>query len=361
MRAIAFPLWGHEGTIVVHHKCTTHLRNGSVCGHEVFPMPEELENLEVLPTLVGDCGGDSYPEGTLDGSDEGAGLRAPSQAFIFNVNGNKKTKHRFRILSILGQRKYAVSLLQETQIISGDEATWLLEWAYDSCIPKASMWQVLLPNHNLVWVELVPCSTRARLAYWHFNNLLLEGERFRDSIQCLVKVNGSLMVPLYFGRGVRQSCPRTSQLYSVCVEPFLRLLYKWLSGFALHGQVVLSAYTGDVLHVSIDPVCLWRMAGYFGPSPANFVTAIQKMLVKFFWDKRQHWVAAAFLSIPLEEGGQTLVCLCTQGHSLRYDMQFLFVEWSRPQVLFQELLVLLFGPDHGLGHGRLTPELSPYW
>eukprot|EP00061_Rhincodon_typus_P008811 g31754.t1 len=44
----------------------------------------------------------------------------------------------------------------------------------------ASMRQVPFSDHNLLWMELVPFSARMRSAYWHFNNQLLEDERFQD-------------------------------------------------------------------------------------------------------------------------------------------------------------------------------------
>ena len=253
---------------------------------------------------------------------------------------------------------------------------------------------------------------------------------------CLVKVNGAVLAPFHFGRGVRQGCPMSGQLYSVCVEPFLCLLRRRLTGLALPGprvEVILSAYADDVLLMFTDPgdlrrmrdcqeifsaassarinwskcsgllVGQWRVDSlpeemalyawstthllylgvYLSPTedvwPANwqeletkvvarlgrwsgllgvlsfrgrvlvinqlvasmlwyrlatlvppsiFVTAIQKKLVDFFWGNRKHWISAAVLSLPLEEGGQSLVCVRTQVAALRLRTlrRYMYVE-----------------------------------
>ncbi|MGH0177545.1 UNVERIFIED_CONTAM: hypothetical protein FKN15_075286, partial [Acipenser sinensis] len=82
------------------------------------------------------------------------------------------------------------------------------------------------------------------------------------SAECLLKVNWSLTAPLAFRRGVRQGCPLSGQLYALCIEPFLCLLRRRLTGMALGApdtRVVLSAYADDVLLVASDPVDLERM------------------------------------------------------------------------------------------------------
>nr|P14381.1 RecName: Full=Transposon TX1 uncharacterized 149 kDa protein; AltName: Full=ORF 2 [Xenopus laevis]AAA49976.1 ORF2 [Xenopus laevis] len=81
------------------------------------------------------------------------------------------------------------------------------------------------------------------------------------SAECLVKINWSLTAPLAFGRGVRQGCPLSGQLYSLAIEPFLCLLRKRLTGLVLKEpdmRVVLSAYADDVILVAQDLVDLER-------------------------------------------------------------------------------------------------------
>ena len=57
------------------------------------------------------------------------------------------------------------------------------------------------------------------------------GRRYVDNLltlntsaECLIKVNGALLVPFPFESGIRQGCPVSSQLYSLCIEPFLCLM-----------------------------------------------------------------------------------------------------------------------------------------
>ncbi|CAM2115831.1 unnamed protein product [Caretta caretta] len=51
--------------------------------------------------------------------------------------------------------------------------------------------------------------------------------------ECLVRLNWTLTEPVSFGRGVRQRCPLSGQLYALAIEPFLRLLRRRLTGLAL--------------------------------------------------------------------------------------------------------------------------------
>ncbi|CAM5160671.1 unnamed protein product, partial [Natator depressus] len=44
------------------------------------------------------------------------------------------------------------------------------------------------------------------------------------SAECLVRLNWTLTEPVSFGRGVRQGCPLSGQLYALAIEPFLCLL-----------------------------------------------------------------------------------------------------------------------------------------
>jgi len=55
--------------------------------------------------------------------------------------------------------------------------------AHVSGVPSASVRQVPCTDHHLVWAEFVPSRVRGGSAYWHFNNTLLEDERFLDSFR----------------------------------------------------------------------------------------------------------------------------------------------------------------------------------
>eukprot|EP00061_Rhincodon_typus_P016410 g44608.t1 len=83
-----------------------------------------------------------------------------------------------------------------------------------------------------------------------------------SAAECLLKVNGSLTVPIRFGRGVHQSCLLFGRLHFLCMEPFLCLLWRRLSGLVLRGLgmgVVLSAHADNVLLTFTDPADLGRM------------------------------------------------------------------------------------------------------
>ncbi|CAM2096446.1 unnamed protein product [Caretta caretta] len=80
--------------------------------------------------------------------------------------------------------------------------------------------------------------------------------------ECLVRLNWTLTEPVSFGRGVRQGCPLSGQLYALAIEPFLRLFRQRLTGLALWEpelRLVLSAYADDVLLVVQDPDDLVRV------------------------------------------------------------------------------------------------------
>ncbi|CAM2095610.1 unnamed protein product [Caretta caretta] len=82
------------------------------------------------------------------------------------------------------------------------------------------------------------------------------------SAECLVRLNWTLTEPVSFGRGVRQGCPVSGQLYALAIEPFLGLLRRRLTGLVLREpelQLVLSAYPDDVLLVVQDPGDLARV------------------------------------------------------------------------------------------------------
>ncbi|CAM2105466.1 unnamed protein product [Caretta caretta] len=76
------------------------------------------------------------------------------------------------------------------------------------------------------------------------------------SAECLVRLNWTLTKPVSFGRGVRQGCPFSGQLYALAIKPFLCLLRRRLTGLVLRElelRLVLSAYADDVLLVVQDP------------------------------------------------------------------------------------------------------------
>ncbi|CAM5082832.1 unnamed protein product [Natator depressus] len=75
------------------------------------------------------------------------------------------------------------------------------------------------------------------------------------SAECLVKLTWTLTDPVSFGRGVRQGCPLSGQLYALAIEPFLCLLCRRLTGLVLREpelRLVLSVYADDVLLVVQD-------------------------------------------------------------------------------------------------------------
>ncbi|CAM2105881.1 unnamed protein product [Caretta caretta] len=82
------------------------------------------------------------------------------------------------------------------------------------------------------------------------------------SAECLVRLNWTLTEPVSFGRGVRQGCPLSGQLYALAIEPFLYLLRRRLTGLVLWEpelRLVLLAYTDDVLLMVQDPGDLARV------------------------------------------------------------------------------------------------------
>ncbi|CAM5165625.1 unnamed protein product [Eretmochelys imbricata] len=82
------------------------------------------------------------------------------------------------------------------------------------------------------------------------------------SAECLVRLNWTLTEPVSFGRGVRQGCPLSGQLYTLAIDPFLCLLRRRLTGLVLREpelRLVLSAYADDVLLVVQDPGDLARV------------------------------------------------------------------------------------------------------
>ncbi|CAM4576146.1 unnamed protein product [Caretta caretta] len=82
------------------------------------------------------------------------------------------------------------------------------------------------------------------------------------SAERLVRLNWTLTEPVSFGRGVRQGCPLSGQLYALAIKPFLCLLRRRMTGLVLREpelRLVLSAYADDVLLVVQDPGDLARV------------------------------------------------------------------------------------------------------
>ncbi|CAM2098424.1 unnamed protein product [Caretta caretta] len=82
------------------------------------------------------------------------------------------------------------------------------------------------------------------------------------SAECLVRLNWTLTEPVSFGRGVRQGCPLSGQLYALAIEPFFCLFRKRMTGLVLREPelwLVLLAYADDVLLVVQDPGALARV------------------------------------------------------------------------------------------------------
>ncbi|CAM2112214.1 unnamed protein product [Caretta caretta] len=74
------------------------------------------------------------------------------------------------------------------------------------------------------------------------------------SAECLVRLNWTLTEPVSFGRGVRQGCPLSGQLYALAIEPFLCLLRRRLAGLALREpELRLETHTDPAAEAS------WRL------------------------------------------------------------------------------------------------------
>ena len=70
-----------------------------------------------------------------------------------------------------------------------------------------------------------------------------------NHIFSLIKVNDGLCLPLRIGRGIRQGCPLSGILYSLCMESLLIRLRSSLMGFPVtpsEEPVIVSAYADDV-------------------------------------------------------------------------------------------------------------------
>ncbi|CAM2119839.1 unnamed protein product [Caretta caretta] len=73
------------------------------------------------------------------------------------------------------------------------------------------------------------------------------------SAECLVRLNWTLTEPVSFGRGVRQGCPLSGQLYALAIEPFLCLLRRRMTGtdYKIVAKAIslrLGSVLADVIH-----------------------------------------------------------------------------------------------------------------
>ncbi|KAI4872000.1 hypothetical protein NFI96_008836 [Prochilodus magdalenae] len=108
---------------------------------------------------------------------------------------------------------------------------------------------------------------------------------------CLIKVGGGLSLPVPVRRGIRQGCPLSGQLYAIAVEPLLSLFVRTRGRVLIANNLIASA--------------LWHKFTVLNP-PGGLLKDIQKALVDFFWSG-QHWLRAAVLYLPVQEGGQGLI------------------------------------------------------
>ncbi|CAM2098792.1 unnamed protein product [Caretta caretta] len=121
------------------------------------------------------------------------------------------------------------------------------------------------------------------------------------STACLVRLNWTLTEPVSFGRGVRQGCPLSGQLYTLAIKPFLCLLRRRMTGFVLQEpelRLVLLAYADDLLLVVQDPGDLARVEACQATYSAASST-------------RVNWVKSSGLAVGdwRQEGGYSVIFL----------------------------------------------------
>eukprot|EP00061_Rhincodon_typus_P015095 g42583.t1 len=147
--------------------------------------------------------------------------------------------------------------------------------------PKASMQQVLFSDHNLVCVELIPFSARRGLSLC----------RPGLEVVYLAYANGVLLVftdPTELWR-----MPEFQEAYSAVFSKNQL-------------EQVFTTFGAQVLVINqLVAAMLWYWWVTLHP-PVGILTTVQKKLVEFFWDKRQHCVNAAILCLLLEEDGRVL-------------------------------------------------------
>ncbi|CAM4605598.1 unnamed protein product, partial [Lepidochelys olivacea] len=159
------------------------------------------------------------------------------------------------------------------------------------------------------------------------------------SAECLVRLNWTLTEPVSFGRGVRQGCPLSGQLYALAIEPFLCLLRRRLTGLVLREpelRLVLSAYADDVLLVVQDPGDLARVEA----CQAIFSAASS---ARVNWVKSSGWAVGGWRQNWQNlEGGvierirkwtRLLRCLSLRGRALVLNQLVLSTLWYRLNTL----------------------------
>ncbi|CAM2115704.1 unnamed protein product [Caretta caretta] len=157
------------------------------------------------------------------------------------------------------------------------------------------------------------------------------------SAECLVRLNWTLTEPVSFGRGVRQGCPLSGQLYALAIEPFLCLLRRRMTGLVLREpelRLVLSAYADDVLLVVQDPGDLARVeacqAIYSAASSARVNWVKSSGLAVGDWRQETHTDPAAEDRWRLEWGDGVYFSHFTTWQA---GVATLFSPTLRPEVL----------------------------
>ncbi|CAM2106696.1 unnamed protein product [Caretta caretta] len=158
------------------------------------------------------------------------------------------------------------------------------------------------------------------------------------SAECLVRLNWTLTEPVSFGRGVRQGCPLSGQLYTLAIEPFLCLLRRRMTGLVLREpelRLVLSAYADDVLLVVQDPGDLARVeacqAIYSAASSAQVNWVKSSGLAVGDWQQETHTDPTAEDSWWLESGDRVYFSHATVRQA---GAATLFSPDLRPEVLW---------------------------
>ncbi|CAM2098582.1 unnamed protein product [Caretta caretta] len=130
----------------------------------------------------------------------------------------------------------------------------------------------------------------------------------QTSAECLVKLNWTLTKPVSFGRGGRQGCPLSGQLYALAIKPFFCLLRRRLTGVVLWEpelRLVPSAYADDVLLMIQDPGDLaWQAsthAIYSAASSARVNWVKSSGLVVGDW-RQASFLPPALQTIPWSAG-----------------------------------------------------------
>ncbi|CAM2118896.1 unnamed protein product [Caretta caretta] len=190
----------------------------------------------------------------------------------------------------------------------------------------------------------------------------------RKPTECLVKLNWTLTKPISFGRGVRQGCPLSGQLYTLAIKPFLCLLRRRLTGLVLREpklQLVLLAYADDVIQDSGDLARVEACQAIYSTASSAWVNWVKSsgLAIGDWWQASSlppvlqtiRWSAGPllYLSVYLSathpsppenwenlEGGVIerlrkwtglLRCLSLQGRALVLNQLVLSMLWNMPQ------------------------------